>query len=64
MAVSHPRGRKQLTLLHCCDSINISRFTEYMTIDGHKFTIHLVYCKNCGSLKANSHIKETETGNE
>jgi len=47
-----------LTAQHCCDSIDITRFTEYMNQDGHVFKIHLVYCKSCGSLKATSHIKE------
>ena len=42
----------------CCDNIDIQRHTQQITVDGFVYTVVVVYCKNCGSLKSTSHIKE------
>ena len=45
-------------MMHCCDSINIVRNGQILEFDGHLFQVSITYCKNCGSKKATSHIKE------
>lgn len=49
--------RKQLTIDGCCDKINITSGTTFVMFGKHKYQVHVVFCKNCGSQKATSYIK-------
>ena len=42
----------------CCDRVDITRKESVVTHDEHKFQVNISYCKNCGSLKATTHVKE------
>lgn len=55
-------GRKQLTINGCCDKVNITSGTTSVMFGAHKFLVEIIYCKNCGSKKATSNIKEANYG--
>jgi hypothetical protein len=42
----------------CCEKVNIEQHVEHIAIDSYTFVAIIVYCKNCGSLKATTHVKE------
>ena len=62
MAIQDKRGRKQLTLLGCCDKVEIIQESQTLTFHNHKFEAVVSFCKNCGQMKATSHIKEKKDG--
>lgn len=53
---------KPLTINGCCDTVNITSGSTYVMFGTHRFYVHVNYCKNCGSTKATSHIKEANYG--
>ena len=56
----HPT--KMLTKSACCDKVDITSGTTSTMFGKHQFDITVVYCKNCGSVKATSNIKEKNRG--
>jgi len=54
---------KQLTFLHCCDSIDITVGETTVMFGKHKYLITIHYCKSCGSEKATSNIKHLKEQN-
>jgi hypothetical protein len=48
----------QLTVHGCCDNIDITVGDTIVMFGTHRFQVHICFCKNCGSTKATSHIKE------
>lgn len=53
---------KMLTKNGCCDKVDITSGTTSTMFGKHQFDITVVYCKNCGSVKATSNIKEKKRG--
>jgi hypothetical protein len=53
-------SNKQLTVNGCCDIIDISTGKRNIKIGKHQFIATIVYCANCGSVKATSSIKENK----
>lgn len=45
-------------LLGCCKVVDIVSHIDYIMVNNYKFKVVIVYCKNCGSMKSNSHIQE------
>ena len=50
--------KKQLTQSGCCDKVIISSGSTYIMFGKHQFIVNVVFCTNCGSVKATSNIKE------
>jgi len=50
------------TLQGCCIEPDMTQHVEHLVLDGHGFCVTIVYCKNCGTLKTMSHIKEERNG--
>ena len=46
-----------MTKLGCCDKVDITNGTTYVMFGTHKYLVDVHYCKTCGSMKTNSHIK-------
>lgn len=61
-AITKINSTKPLTVSGCCDIIDISAATRTMQVGVHRFEIKVVHCKNCGSVKATSNIKEKPNG--
>lgn len=53
---------KKLTSNGCCDIVDITSGTTSTMFGRHQFDITIVYCKNCGAVKATSNIKEKNRG--
>ena len=53
---------KGLTNSGCCVKVDITSGTTSTMFGKHQFDITVVYCKNCGSVKATSNIKEKNRG--
>lgn len=51
-----------MTVLHCCDNINITNGTTSVMFGRHRYEVNVVFCKECGSQKATSHIKHIKEG--
>ena len=47
----------------CCKNVIQASHEEIIEIDNHKFCVIIRYCKTCGQVKAQSHIKEEKHGN-
>ena len=45
----------------CCNNTEIKKFVNLITIPNNKnpqcYDVTIFYCKNCGSMKANSNIR-------
>lgn len=54
--------KKQLTVNGCCDKVEIIQESQTLTLHNHKFEAVVSFCKNCGQMKATSHIKEKKDG--
>ena len=50
--------KKQLTVHGCCDKVDISSGTTTVMFGTHRYAVTVVHCKNCGSVKATSNIKQ------
>ena len=50
-------------MLGCCKNVKITEHQAYIEIDTYRYCITMVYCKNCGSLKATTNVKEIKDGN-
>ena len=60
--LNHELPKKELTNRGCCDKVDITSGTTYVMFGRHQFDITVVYCKNCGQVKATSNIKEKKRG--
>lgn len=47
-----------MTLMHCCDRIDIVRTERDLEIDDHYYQVVLIRCSNCGELKSTTHVKQ------
>ena len=57
MTVSPIHLTKTLTILACCDKVEITSGATYVMFGKHQFDVTVVYCKACGEVKATSNIK-------
>lgn len=51
------QNKKQLTFNGCCDKVDITSGDTIVQFSKHRYQVTVVYCKNCGSVKATSSIK-------
>lgn len=56
------KRNNQLTFSGCCDTVEIIKGTTKVTFGNHTYQVNVVHCKNCGSVKATSNIKEQKVG--
>lgn len=54
--------KKELTVHACCDKVDITSGSTTVMFGKHQFDVMVVHCKNCGSVKATSNIKEKNRG--
>jgi RNase P subunit RPR2 len=47
-----------IEIVGCCDNVDITSGNTYVRFGKWKYDVKIVYCKNCGSKKATSYIKE------
>lgn len=51
-----------MTVLGCCDKVDITSGTTSIMFGKHKYQIHVSFCKSCGSQKEPTsyikHVKE------
>jgi len=45
-------------LYGCCKNVIQASYEEIIQVDKFAYRVIIRYCKNCGELKAQSHIKE------
>jgi|TARA_B110000977_G_C10944133_1_gene442003 hypothetical protein len=50
--------KKELTINGCCVNIDIITGKATVWFDLNQFEVTVVHCKNCGSVKSTSNIKE------
>lgn len=56
-ALNSKLPKKELTVLGCCDNIDITVGNTTVMFGAHQFEITIVYCNGCGETKATSNIK-------
>lgn len=56
-AIPSQLPKKELTVHGCCDNIDITVGNTTVMFGRHRYDVVIHHCKNCGSAKANSHIK-------
>jgi hypothetical protein len=45
-------------IMGCCDNVKITSTEHNFMSEGFKYLVNLVHCKNCGSIKATTHVKQ------
>lgn len=51
-------------MLGCCKKVNIVQHIEKIEIDTHTYCITIIYCENCGSVKATTNVRQIKNGNK
>ena len=49
------------TLHSCCSDTRIELSVHAITVGSHEYTITIVCCSNCGSLKSQTNVKHVKS---
>ena len=48
----------------CCKNVDIDKSLKSIEIDTYTYGVTIVYCKNCGSLKSTTNVRQIKNDNK